>query len=349
MASYAFIIIVILNNILYQTNFQINQIFLVVLLVFVCILLDVNRLNKKLLFLFVVSSVAYIVTFQFQESLPEKNRAIFYYLSLMLYLLLFFNGHRIWVPKILLYVYFLIYLVIALIIFFTADRDFINPNWIAATLFFLFAFTRPLKRIWCVIFLLFGVIVSLVVYESRGSTVVFAIALLAMLSQVLLSSVTVKILYIFMYFLLVAAFWLFLDLLSSESGYLMEVILQFSDRGLGGRESALIQGYLDLKGSNYFGIGPAASGGYLDPVTGKPVHIHFGFLDIALKFSIFGFFLVLLLMMNVVIKSSYHMFPMVAASFMIVFFYNGLALSHFGLNVFVIALMSKVLFSKTYN
>lgn len=344
--SVAFVFILVANNVLYQTSLQVNQISLVVALIAVCLFFNVHAVNKKFLILISISSLIYLVTLFFLDGVAERNRAIFFYSSSVLYLLLIFNGHKISVPDSFLYFYLVIFFVISILILSTSDRDFVNPNWISATFFFLLAFSKPMRRRKMVFFLLIGLILSALVYESRGSTVIFGVALLAMVSQRLFGDAIAKRLYLFVYLLFVIAFWFFLNLLSSEFGYFMDFIFQFSDRGLGGRESALIQGYLDLKESGYIGAGPASSGGYIDPSNNQPVHIHFGFLDIALKFSILSVLFVLILMRAVILKASFQQFPMVAASFMTVFFYNGIAFSHFGLNVFVIALMSKVLFSK---
>lgn len=340
------VFLLVLNNLVYQTDFQINQLLLVFL--FFAFLLgfvvSYGSVDSYFVFCFLCLAVGYIFTSYLSGSPEALNRSVAYFSFFSLFLLIFFHGHKIHVTKSIFIVFLAVYLCISFAIIYSGNRAFVNPNWVAMTLFYVYFIFAGKSNIF---FLLFGLLMSFMVFESRGTSVVFAVSILIFCSQKLVGMRITKGLYTLVYFVLVFGFFFLIHLLSNESQYLVQFISSVTERGLGGRETALIQGYQDLIASNFIGVGLASPGGYVDPVTGKGVHIHFGLLELMLKYSGLVFFLFLFLMIKLVKSSSKDEFPMIGGAMMTVFFYNGLAPSHLGLNVLLLIAISKILWSSS--
>lgn len=341
---YIFLFLVILNNLLYQTDFQFNQIFFVFVLAVLSFTLKFKFIEKRLLFLVVGLSVVYFFEMVVSDSSEDLNRAIFYLCSALLYANIVFRGHMLMPGTGVVFGYFFVFLVVAVLIILFDNRIFVNPNWVAITLFFLLAVSSINNKAIISVVLFVGLIVSFFVYQSRGSSVVYATSLLALSCQGILGDRFSRKAYVCAFLIALITFVSFLGVLQQGPEELSSYVSNYSERGLGGREYALIRGLSDLKESGYLGYGPSTSGGYFNNLTDQAVHIHFGFLDIALKFSIFAVVALIVFLAKVVFQCSARDFPMIAGGFMTVFFYNGFAQSHFGLNVFLFILVSRALF-----
>ena len=338
---YIFLFLVILNNLLYQTDFQFNQIFFVFVLAVLSFTLKFKFIEKRLLFLVVGLSVVYFFEMVVSDSSEDLNRAIFYLCSALLYANIVFRGHMLMPGTGVVFGYFFVFLVVAVLIILFDNRIFVNPNWVAITLFFLLAVSSIKNKAIISVVLFVGLIVSFFVYQSRGSSVVYATSLLALSCQGILGDRFSRKAYVCAFLIALITFVSFLGVLQQGPEELSSYVSNYSERGLGGREYALIRGLSDLKESGYLGYGPSTSGGYFNNLTDQAVHIHFGFLDIALKFSIFAVVALIVFLAKVVFQCSARDFPMIAGGFMTVFFYNGFAQSHFGLNVFLFILVSR--------
>ncbi|SDJ09817.1 hypothetical protein [Billgrantia gudaonensis] len=342
LASWIFVSLIILNNLVYQTNLQLNQVLVIISAVLLAFLVALSRgtVSKYVVTFTVIVFLIYIPPVFFRETSQAVNRSFAYFLILMLYIFLLFYGYKVDVRKTHFFVFFAFYLAILSYVILSGDRLIINPNWISLTLFYLFFLAWGKTSF---IFLIFGLLSSFFVFESRGVSIVFFVAMLLFLAQKTIGEKSTKIIYISIYFSLVVFMFYIIHLLSIDDKSLLQIIISITERGLGGRETALIQGYQDLIESNLLGIGPASPGGYDDPVTGQGVHIHFGLLELMLKYTglvLLGF---CYLIIRLVKSASSDQFPMVGGAMMVVFFYNGLAPSHLGLNVLLLMIISKVI------
>ncbi|MCT7405744.1 hypothetical protein [Aliarcobacter cryaerophilus] len=234
--------------------------------------------------------------------------------------------------KVLFYIYFLVYLVTALVILVKADRAIINPNWVAMTFFYLISFHMYEKNKTLVfITLLFGFLTSFFIYESRGTSVSYLVAILT-LSFLSISHKFVRFVVILVLTSISIGYFCFLDFLMNYREVVELLIAQYTERGLGGREGVFILGYQYLLDSNFLGYGIEISGSFEDPEKGEGVHIHFGLLDLALKFSIAIVGVYLIFVYYYIRKVDIKFLPFLAGALMTVFYYNGLAPSHLGLN-----------------
>lgn len=343
--AFLFFFWILINNLVYQTDFQINQLlFSSGSLFFSLALVSLHgRVSPNLLFFVFLAALFYLFSMLVSDSPEDFNRSVAYLVIILLYAFLFFLGWRIFVPRSLFYFYLVFYLALAVYIVYSGERAIVNPNWVAITLFYLYFIVFGRASIF---FIVFGLILSFFVFESRGTSVVFLVAMLVFLSQKVFGTRLTKISYIFIYVSLVFCFFYIIHLLSIREDIIYQLIYSITDRGLGGRDTALVQGYQDLMSSNLLGLGPASPGGYENPETLKSVHIHFGLLELMLKFSALSLFLFFYLLYKLVRYSRDFELPMIGGALMAVFFYNGLAPSHLGINVLLIIMISKVIFGR---
>ncbi|MHA7808485.1 MAG: hypothetical protein ACX933_01655 [Marinobacter adhaerens] len=204
----------------------------------------------------------------------------------------------------------------------------VNKNWASMTSFYLLALSENNKKKH---FFLFLAIASLLL-GSRGGTIVSTFAFILMFVNAG-KSIYVRYLLSAALAVFIVSCFIFLDFYLKNL-WLYKVF--YSDgAGLGGRDVALLLGYKELLDTLFLGRGLGFEGSFPDTLLGSArgdVYIHFGALDLMLKFSVFGFFLVLFMVISSLLKASNQIFPLLYAAVLSMFFYNGFGISHFGLN-----------------
>jgi energy-coupling factor transporter transmembrane protein EcfT len=206
------------------------------------------------------------------------------------------------------------------------------------------ALARPKK---IVLFFILGLILSFFVYESRGASLSFIAALVSYFI-IKIDHRIVRIGIVIVIFTVSILFFLFLDFATQEGPEAaLLIVSQFSERGLAGREGALFYGYDLLKQSDFLGYGIWFSGGFevvVNKLRGlEMIHIHYGLLDLALKFSIFTVILFLLALPFYIKKVTTESLPYVAGGLITIFYYNGLAPSHLGLNILLYLILGQAI------
>lgn len=341
------ILLIIINNIVYQTIFQLNQplfVFLIFVVLIAFLTAGGGRANKWFyillfgLFSYLIGSILLNV-----EQQDYLNRALFNFMTASVYLMLFFVASDRSISGSYFYVFFAIFAAGGVYVILTSDRDLFNPNWYAMTLFYLFALTGPRERLWPIFAL---AIVFLGVYGSRGATVSAVVASAAIVVSRLLEHRRYIVSLGFV--LLTGGMFYFVYYLhvSQLSGLLAMGSLVEEGRGLGGREGALIEAFSQLVESNFlgYGIGASTSFSVQDNIgVDKDVHVHFGLLDISLKFGIFGVLFAYFLAIRLIHLSNKSQLPYVLGGLMTVLYYNGLATSHVGLNFLLYLLLGHAL------
>lgn len=342
------VLLIVLNNVVYQTKFQFNQPFFVFLIFSVMIVFSAAaggwRADKWLyIILFVLFSYLMGSILLSGAQQDYTNRALFNFMAASVYLMLFFAASNRNISSSYFYAFSVIFVAGGVYIFLTSDRDLFNPNWYAMTLFYLFALTGPRERKWLVLVL---AITFLGVYGSRGATV----SAIAAFTAIVMSSFLGRRRYIISlgFLLLTGGMFYFVYYLhdSQLSGLLAMGNIADEGRGLGGREGALIEAFSQLVDSNYlgYGIGASTSFSVQDNIGfDKDVHVHFGLLDISLKFGLFGVLLVYFFVNRLIHVSNASQLPYVLGGLMTVLYYNGLATSHVGLNFLLYLLLGHAL------
>lgn len=341
------LISIVVNNLLYQTDYQLNQpIFVIAILLLLLFYVVVERgcANKWYYILF-LSLIIYSVwsVFFHSSDLTYTNRAIFNFAAAASYLVIFFFLSKKDLPNLYLYIFLALFIAGAFYILAASDRDLFNPNWYAMTMFYLFALSSHRERKWLV--LVFALI-CFGLYESRGAFVSFFAAFFvsSMLSFVKQRRGITLVSFLFA----TLAMFYFVHHLYEDQDLALLVINDIvgKERSIGGREGALIEGYSQLIKSNYLGGGIGASTSFViqDNIgVYKDVHIHFGLLDIFIKFGFIGVVFAYFLASRVIQKGAESYSPYVLGGLMTVLYYNGLATSHLGLNLLLYLLLGQAL------
>lgn len=331
------IVFIVINNIFYQTSFQLNQILLnfVTLLLLLASIIIYNKINLKSIFLSGVLLIVFLHGYYFAQDNLYQNRAVSFSLVICCFIFLFF-GFKKYNTKYLLYLYIAYMLLLSIIIFSTNNRAIVNPNWAIMTLFYLTALSKHRANIY-----LFSIIalLSYTVFESRGGTISALTAILVILSLKMNIRYTRYIIIIVIVSTSLLYFY-FLDYYLSHTLAVDYFLNNISERGLGGREEGFLIGYENLRGSNFWGTGIGTSGSVEFDNGEKGVHIHFGFLDLALKLSIVPIIIILFALTKIILKTKQYYLPTLAGGLMTIFYYNGLAASHLGLNYLLIILLA---------
>lgn len=326
--------LLIINNLLYQTENQIDQTLLNISIL--CILglhiLLKKRVATALTIPITVLALSFIVFFYLSETSHEQNRTIINSITIVNFILILiyardFNLKKAWIAAIIIMIFG------AALITITNDRFIINPNWYAMTGFYLLALSEKKRSL--ALYILF-ISLSFGIYESRGTTVslLITVSLIALLKYTKEDTIkkTSSILFISLSFIS----FIFLNYYYNNTYVINELLYDGNSRGLGGRDSALLLGYETLLESNFLGYGLSHSGSlYIDDFMGRTydaVHIHFGLLDISLKISILGVIVVFWLANQAIKKSDSEQFPSLYGALISVFYYNAFSISHYGLN-----------------
>lgn len=108
---------------------------------------------------------------------------------------------------------------------------------------------------------------------------------------------------------------------------------------------ALLNGYALLLDSNVWAYGFAMSGQIGGEFAGellRPVQIHFGLLDLGLRFSIIIVFLLMIFIIKVIKVTPKSYLPVLSGALFTTFYYNGFGLSHAGLNLLLFLVLGQV-------
>lgn len=343
--SSIFIVLVIINNSLYQTAYQLHQPFLalVIFLFAVMIMIVKEKWNKYLLGLMLFLLLAVMHSAFTIDTGEEYNRLFNYALILCVYFILFFNGHKLSVVSFIYYGWWISFLVMAVVIVIYSDTTLINANWWPMTTFLLVSLYRPTKpMLWLSLLLT----VSAFIYESRGTVVCCTVTILGYL-LVRLNVKMLRVGYILSFLAAAIFIFAFIHLLTKEPEMMVYVKSIIGDRGFSGREGALLVAYEILYDNNFLGAGLVASNSFLVMLNGFPtdIAIHFGLLDIAYKLSIFSLLLCIYYLMKLIWAVDKSTLPFLMGGLMMTFFYNGIGLSHLGLNLLLLTLISKSYYS----
>ena len=332
--------LILLNNLVYQTGFQFNQVFFNILVLFALILfiMVLKKINYGVLYFSII--IAFIIYGVILADDSESfNRIINFSLVILSFFLIFYISQYLKVNNTIFYLYFIVYIFLCFTIVIIGDRGIINPNWVAMTFFYLIGlFLYDKSKVFLSIVLLFGFITSFFIFESRGTSITYLVAMITLLF-LNISHKFVRVMIIVILSLISVGYFYFLDFLTNYKEIAELVIAQYTERGLGGREGVFIIGYEYLYDSGFLGYGIQMPGGFEDPKIGQSVHIHFGLLDLALKFSIFIVVIYILFIFFYIRKIDKKFLPFIAGGLMTVFYYNGLAPSHLGLNLLLYLLL----------
>jgi len=208
-----------------------------------------------------------------------------------------------------------------------------NKNWLAMTSFYLLALSNKENKKVPLLFL----IIACFLIESRGALVVCVVALILL---VLGGRKYIRFVCISGLVLLIVIAMMFLHFYLNNL-WLYEYIYQ-DGRGLGGRDVALLLGYKELMDSYFLGQGLGFNGNFSDSILGssrEDVYVHFGVLDLLMKVSLIGVVILILIIIKSLRSAPVNVFPFLFAGLISIFFYNGLGLSHFGLNFFLYILL----------
>jgi len=333
---------VLINNFLYQSVWQIDQrvFILFVLFLLIAILFLKNRINKSILFLGCILCWATVVTIMFHiEDLFYIHRSIINTVVALSYILVFglsrkmffLNGY---LHNNYFYLTTLVVCIGAIALLLGVDRhDIPNVNWWPMTLFFILGMSRYRNKLGCYIVLF---IISYFIYESRGVAVSAIVSISLFIGFLFSVKWSVRI-FSFLFISSVYLFMIFISFYASNQDVVNLFVGQISERAFSSREIALVEGWKVLEASNYFGDGIGAEASF--ERAEKSVQVHFGFLDLSLKFSLY-FASVIMLYVFFLIKNYKHtFFPAIAGAVMSVFYYNGFGISHEGLNLLLFMLL----------
>ena len=331
--SFLLISFILINNFLYDIDIMLNQMMfkinILVLLIF--LLFYIKKINYGFLYFFIFFTFTLYALLTVNES-TDFNRAISYMMTILSFFLIFYISKYLKLNKAIFYSYIFMYIVICVAIIVKSDRNIINPNWVAMTMFYLIAlFMYDKKKTLLLILLSFGFLTSFFILESRGTSVSYLAAILSLLF-LSMSHKFVRFAIIIILSSISVGYFYFLDFFTNYREVLELLFAQYTERGLGGREGVFIIGYQYLLDSSFLGYGIEMSGSFEDSEKDKGVHIHFGLLDLALKFSIAIVGVYLIFVYYYIRKVDIKFLPFLAGALMTVFYYNGLAPSHLGLN-----------------
>ncbi|XOF34038.1 MAG: hypothetical protein ACL93V_01700 [Candidatus Electrothrix sp. YB6] len=342
------ILIILINNFFYQTEQQINQLYLNVVvlffLIFPFVLNKFKTINYKAVLAIYGISFFSFVSFVYASDSFHKHRIAFYMFVFIGYILLFLSTKTYKTKDdyiLFVYLWGSITIIYGFSVYLSGNRQlYSNVNWIPMTLFYLVALSR-FKNI----FLSYSLVgmISYFLFISRGTSVSVITALLVMVTVYLkIDQGIIRKLIITAYVLMSFFFFIGIDYYYRYPDLADVYIKTVSRRGLGGRDTALIDGYERLLESNLIGEGIGSAGGvsFEQFREMKSVHIHFGLLELALKMSIACPVIMLIALSRIIIRVKKEWLPGLTGGLMSVFYYNGLAPSHFGLNYLLIILIS---------
>lgn len=338
--SFLLLSFILINNFIYDIDIMVNQLVFkfTVLIFLISMLFYIKKINYGFLYFFIFLTFTLYALLTVNES-TDFNRAISYTMTILSFFLIFYISKYLKLNKAMFYLYLVIYLVICVVILVKSDRGIINPNWVGMTLFYSIAlFMYDKRKTVLMVLLSFGFLTSFFILESRGTSVSYLAAILSLLF-LNISHKFVRFAIIIILASIAIGYFYFLDFLTNYREVVELLIAQYTERGLGGRENVFIIGYQYLLDSGFLGYGIEMSGGFEDPEKEKGVHIHFGLLDLALKFSIVIVAVYLIFVYYFIRKVNIKFLPFVAGSLMTVFYYNGLAPSHLGLNLLLYLLL----------
>ncbi|NEP55946.1 MAG: hypothetical protein F6K31_02835 [Symploca sp. SIO2G7] len=341
---FIFISLILINNFLYQSIFQIDQrIFVALCFAILASILTIKRQVHIgfLIFVLIIGIVFAVSLFSLSYDLFYLNRSLMTVLASTTFLMTFFLSQDIIFPDFSFSFSLVITMCGALaLLFFGVDRaELANVNWWPMTLFFTLAMSNQRNKLkWYILTFLmahFG-------YASRGTSFSSIIAIItSFVSWFPIRKLFIK---FYSYFFLVLVF-LFMSFLAYYASH-QEVVERFvamSERGFAGREIAWIPGWNILEETHYIGKGIGTISSFEDSqstlLNPKSVQIHFGFLDLSLKFSLYLATCLMIAISACIQNANITFFPGLAGGVMTIFYYNGFGISHYGLNLLLIMLL----------